>query len=82
MKIKAHTRSSFVGACARGGFLSICLAIEAVMSWLILSKMNRDFINLILQYVVGYFCANVFLKNCINLVKVLTNEELLRKIVV
>jgi len=44
-KIKAHTRSSFVGAWARGGFLSICLAIEAVMSWLILSKMYRDFIG-------------------------------------
>lgn len=82
MKIKAHTRSSFVGADPRGGLRSICLEMDAVMSWLILSKMYRDFINLILQYVVGYFCANVFLKNCINLVKVLTSEELLRKIVV
>jgi len=46
MKIKAHTRSSFVGADARGRFRSISLAIEAVMSWLILSKMYRDFMLL------------------------------------
>jgi hypothetical protein len=46
MKIKAHTRSSFVGACARGGFRSICLEMDAVMSWLILSKMYRDFMLL------------------------------------
>jgi len=39
MKIKAQTRSSEVGMLERGRSRSICLAIEAVMSWLTLSKM-------------------------------------------
>ena len=40
MKIKAHTRSSFVGACARvGKSRSTCRVMAAVISWLTLSKM-------------------------------------------
>ena len=47
IKIKAHTRSSFVGACARvGESRSTCRAMAAVMSWFTLSKIYRDCMGL------------------------------------